>query len=114
MWIRVLGTASTGPRLGGLGLGAGGWQGPGIWPPREGSLPLLGTLAAGPQHMPENATKMAGRGPKADHTRQLLLCPELRTGGRHQAQAYKGPGVSRTGLPSALIPSPCPHAKHVS
>lgn len=61
----VLGAASTGPRLGGRGCAAGSWH-----LASQGKAHCLspGTLAAGPQHMPENATKMVRRGPKADHT----------------------------------------------
>lgn len=103
----VLGTASTGPRLGGRGCAAGSWH-----LAFQGKAHCLspGTLAAGPQHMPESATKMVRRGPKLTTpcTRQILLCPKPSPGGRHQAQAYEGPCVSRTGLPSALISTPPP------
>lgn len=54
-------------------------QGPRIWPPRLRLHSLsLGTLSAGPQHIPENVTKMVRKGPKADHTLHNTdpsLCP---------------------------------------
>lgn len=98
----VLGTASTGLRLG----GRGGRQGPGIWPPRgRFTAPPRAHWQLAHKHMPENATKMA------DHTlhkSEPPLPPRPVPAADTRPRPTKGPVSSPTGLPSALILSPAP------
>lgn len=91
-WYSLYGSSS-----GGRGCVAGSWC---LASQVKAHSLSPGTLAAGPQHMPENTAKMVRRGPRLTTPciRQILLCPQAQY--RRQTP---GPGLHR-----ALCVPDCP------
>lgn len=109
----VLGSASTAPCLWGQGWVAGSGH---LASQGKAHCPSPGTLAAGPQHMPENATKTARKSSKADHTLHKTdppLPPSPVPAAEPRPRPPKGPVCPGLAYP-APSSSPLPHAKHAS